>query len=104
MMRLERRASLLVVFCLLIPTTTAYLEEAWESEKAATCLQNAWTFTVLGAIGIVVILWLGGATISHNELYYRNSWWRLSWWASWLSLLAGVVLFKDSCGSLFNYR
>jgi hypothetical protein len=51
MMRLERRASLLVV------------EEAWESEKAATCLQNAWTFTVLGAIGIVVILWLGGATI-----------------------------------------
>jgi len=102
---MRRRGALVIVVLSLLTSvaTTAYVEDAWESEKAATCLQNAWTFTILGAIGIVVILWLGGANISHNELYYRNPWWRLSWWASWLSLLAGVVLVRDSCGLLVNY-
>lgn len=100
MMRL-RRASVIAVLSLLISAATAYAEEAWESEPATICWQNAWTFTVLGAIGLVVILALRGATISHNELYYRNPWWRLSWWASCLSLLAGVVLFKVYCGPPF---
>jgi hypothetical protein len=88
---------LLVALSLLASTATAYAE--WESETATNCSQNAWTFTILGAIGIVVILALRGATISHNELYYRSPWWRLSWWASCLSLLGGIVLFKVYCGS-----
>ena len=96
-----RRASVIVALPLLTSAATAYAEEAWEFETATTCWQNAWTFTVLGAIGLVVILALRGATISHNELYYRNPWWRLSWWASCLSLLAGVVLFKVYCGPPF---
>ena len=92
---MRRRAAVLSAFFLLAFTATAYGEEAWESETATTCSQNAWTLTGLGVVGIVVILRLGGATISHNELYYRNSWWRLSWWASCLSLLAGIVLFRE---------
>jgi hypothetical protein len=96
------RWELVVAFSLLISVATSYAEEAWESETAATCSQNAWTLTVLGAIGVGVILVLGGATISHNELYYRNPWWRLSWWASCLSLLGGIVLFKVYCGSPLN--
>ena len=55
-----RRTSMIVAFSLLISAATAYAEEAWESETAATCWQNAWTFTVLGAIGLVVILALRG--------------------------------------------
>jgi len=96
MMRL-RRASAIVALSLLTSAATASAE--WESETATNCSQNAWTFTILGAIGIVVILALRGATISHNELYYRNPWWRLAWWASCLSLLAGFVLFRVYCGS-----
>ena len=92
-----RLASLLVAFYLLASAATASAE--WESETATNCSQNAWTFTILGAIGIVVILALRGATISHNELYYRNPWWRLAWWASCLSLLGGIVLFREYCGS-----
>jgi hypothetical protein len=96
MMRL-RRASVIVALALLTSPATAYAE--WESETATNCSQNAWTFTILGAIGIVVILALRGATISRNELYYRNPWWRFAWWASCLSLLGGIVLFREYCGS-----
>jgi hypothetical protein len=63
MMRLGRRASLLAALFLLASAATAYAEEAWESETAMTCSQNAWTLTGLGVVGIVVILRLGGATI-----------------------------------------
>src|SRR5262249_24238274 len=90
-----RRCGALVMVVLSLLTsvaTTAYAEEAWESEAAATCLQNAWTFTILGAIGIVVILWLGGANNSHNELCYRNPLWGLSWGASRPRLLGRVGL------------
>ena len=96
-MRLARRTSLLLALSLLTSAATAYAE--WDSETATNCSQNAWTFTILGAIGIVVILVLRGVTISHNELYYRNQWWRLAWWASCLSLLGGIVLFRVYCGS-----
>ena len=96
MMRL-RRASVIVALSLLAPAATAYAE--WDSETATNCSQNAWTFTILGAIGIVVSLALHGTTISRNELYYRNPWWRLAWWASCLSLLGGIVLFRVYCGS-----
>src|SRR5712692_10716735 len=104
----DQRVRLLVAalgfaaLCLLASAAPADIEDAWESEAATTCSQNAWTLTGLGAVGIVVILALGGATISHNELYYRNAWWRLSWWASCLSLLAGVLLFKIICGPPFD--
>jgi hypothetical protein len=64
MMRL-RRASVIAVLSLLISAATAYAEEAWESEPATICWQNAWTFTVLGAIGLVVILALRGATTTN---------------------------------------
>lgn len=85
---------------LLALTATAYTE--WESDAATNCSQNSWTFIILGAIGIVVIRALRGATFSHNEFYYRNAWWRLAWWASCLSLLGGIVLFRDYCGSPLN--
>ena len=64
-----RRASVIVALPLLTSAATAYAEEAWEPETATTCWQNAWTFTVLGAIGLVVILALRGATISHGGAY-----------------------------------
>lgn len=88
---------MITAFFLLTSATTAYAE--WESETATNCSQNAWTFTILGAIGIVVSLALRGTTLSRNELYYRNPWWRLAWWASCLSLLGGIVLFREYCGS-----
>jgi hypothetical protein len=98
-MQLLRRIVMRVAFSLLTLVATAYAEEAWESETAGTCSQNAWTLIGLGAVGIVVILKLGGASISNNEMYYRNPWWRLAWWASCLSLLAGFVLFRVYCNS-----
>ena len=90
-----RRASATVALTLLASAVTGYGEEAWESEAASNCWQNGWILTVLGVIGVAVILKLGGATMTPNELYYRNSWWRLSWWASCLSLLAGVILLRE---------
>ena len=109
---LDRRTLLVAalgfaVLCLLASATPADAEESWEperAERAAACSQNAWTLTGLGAVGIVVILALGGATISRNELYYRNPWWRLAWWASCLSLLAGLTLFKVYCRELMLFN
>jgi hypothetical protein len=54
-------------------------------------------------IGLVVILVLRGAVISHNEIYYRNPWWRLSWWVFGLGLLVGVVLVRSYCGRPFDW-
>jgi hypothetical protein len=96
---------LVVALSLLATATPADTDEPWESDsKKMTCSQTAWPLTVLGVVGLVVILVLRGAAISHNEIYYRNPWWRLLWWASGLSLLVGIVLVRSYCGSLFNYK
>jgi hypothetical protein len=81
-----RSAVLVVALSLLATATPADTDDPWESDsKKMTCSQTAWPLTVLGVVGLVVILALRGAVISHNEIYYRNPWWRLLWWASGLS-------------------
>ena len=79
-------------------------DDPWESDPKTTCSQTAWPLTGLGVVGLVVTVVLRGAVISRDEIYYRNAWWRLLWWASGLCLLVGVVLVRSYCGSLFDYR
>jgi len=50
-----------------------------------------------------VILSMGMVTIYGGQFYFRSMWWRLSWWAAWLSFLVGIALSAFLCGSPANH-
>jgi hypothetical protein len=103
MMCAARRSALVVALSLLASALAADTDDPWEPDPKTTCWHTAWPLTGLGVIGLVVILVLRGAVISHNEIYYRNPWWRLSWWVFGLGLLVGVVLVRSYCGRPFDW-
>jgi len=106
MNRAARMAVLVVALSLLVSATAAAShDDPWESESdpKTTCWHTAWPLTVLGVLGLLVILVQRGAVLSRNEIYYRNPWWRISWWAFGLSLLVGVVLVRSYCGPPFDW-
>jgi hypothetical protein len=67
-----------------------------------TCTPIALALSLLGTVGVGVILSLGGVTLYGGRVHFRNSRWRLSWWASWASFLVGIALSTFFCGSLAN--
>jgi hypothetical protein len=103
MNRAARRAVLVVALSLLVSATAADSDDPWEPEPKITCGHTAWPLTVLGVLGLLVILVLRGVVISRNEIYYRNPWWRISWWAFGVSSLVGVVLVRIYCGRLLDW-
>ena len=64
-----RRAVLVVTLSLLASALAADTDDPWETDPKTTCWQTAWPLTGLGVVGLVVILVLRGAVISHNEIY-----------------------------------
>jgi len=67
-----------------------------------TCTRIALALSVLGTVGVGMILTLGGVTVYRGRLYFLSVRWRLSWWASWLSFLVGIALSAIFCGSPAN--
>ena len=65
-----------------------------------TCSKMALALSVLGMVGI---LSMGAVTLYSGRLHFRSIWWRLSWWASWLSFLVGIALLAFFCGSPANH-
>jgi len=64
-----------------------------------TCTQVAVTLTSLGLGGIGIIIFMDMVTVHGGRLRFRSIQWRIAWWASWISLLVGVVLWAFFCGS-----
>ena len=65
-----------------------------------TCSKVAFALSVLGMVGI---LSMGVVTLFSGRLHFGSIWWRLSWWASWLSFLVGIALLAFFCGSPTNH-
>jgi|GEM_PF-6568895 len=103
MIRAARSTVLAAALALLASAPAADTGDPWGSDPKTTCWQTAWPLTGLGVVGLVVILVLRGAVISSKEIYYRNPWWRLSWWLFGLGFLVGVVLVRIYCGRPFDY-
>jgi hypothetical protein len=70
--------------------------------EALTCAQIPLVLSVLGTVGIGVILSMGGVTLYGGRLHFRSIWWRLSWWVSCVSVLVGIALSTFFCGSPAN--
>jgi hypothetical protein len=72
-----------------------------------TCSKVALALSVLGMVGVGVILSMGvamGTVILYGgRLYFRSIRWRLFWWASWLSFLVGIALSALFCGFPANH-
>jgi hypothetical protein len=64
-----------------------------------TCEHKALALSALGLIILWSIFALDGVTASHNQLFFQNIWWRISWWAAWLSFLVGIAVAAFFCGS-----
>ena len=64
-----------------------------------SCEKIALALSVLGMVAVGAILTFGGATIYRRHLYFGDIFWRLSWWAAWLSFIAGIALAAFLCGS-----
>jgi hypothetical protein len=71
--------------------------------EVMTCAQIALALSVLGAVGVGVIFSTGMAILYGCQLHFRSIWWRLSWWASWLSFLVGIALSALFCGFPANH-
>jgi hypothetical protein len=67
------------------------------------CAQIALALSVLGTVGVGVIFSTGMAILYGRQLHFRSIWWRLSWWASWLSFLVGIALSALFCGFPANH-
>ena len=71
-----------------------------------TCSKVALALSVLGMVGVGVILSLGvamGTVILYGgRLHFRSIRWRVFWWASWLTLLVGIALSAFFCGFSAN--
>jgi hypothetical protein len=71
------------------------------------CSKVALALSVLGMVGVGVLLSMGvamGSVILYGgRLHFRSIWWRLSWWASCLSFLVGIALWAFFCGSPANH-
>ena len=63
-----------------------------------TCSKVALALSVLGTVGVGVILSMSAMTIYGGRLQFRSLRWRLFWWASWLSFLVGIALSALFCG------
>ena len=70
--------------------------------EALPCAQIALVLSVLGTVGIGVILSMGGVTLYGGRLHFRSIRW-LSWWSSWLSSLIGIALSALFCGFPVNH-
>ena len=72
-----------------------------------TCSKVALALSVLGTVGVGVILSMGvamGTVILYGgRLHFRSIRWRLFWWASWLSFLVGIALSALVCGFPANH-
>lgn len=68
-----------------------------------TCSKVALALSVLGTVGVGVILSMSAMTIYGGRFQFRSRRWRLFWWASWLSFLVGIVLSALFCGFPANH-
>jgi len=72
-----------------------------------TCSRVALALSVLGMVGVGVILSMGvamGRVILYGgRLHFRSIRWRVFWWASWLTLLVGIALSALLCGFPANH-
>jgi hypothetical protein len=68
-----------------------------------TCAQSALALSVLGTVGVGVILSMGVVTVYGGRLHFRRIEWRLFWWASWISFLVGIALSALFCGFPSNH-
>jgi len=68
-----------------------------------TCSRVALALSVLGTVGVGVILSIGGMTLYGGRFQFRSIRWRLFWWASWLSFLVGIALSAFFCGFPANH-
>ena len=66
-----------------------------------TCSKVALALSVLGTVGVGVVLSMGvamGRVILYGgRLHFRSIRWRVFWWASWLTLLVGIALSAFFC-------
>jgi len=72
-----------------------------------TCSKVALALSVLGTVGVGVVLSMGvamGRVILYGgRLHFRSIRWRIFWWASWLTLLVGIALSALFCGFPANH-
>jgi len=72
-----------------------------------TCSTIALALSVLGTVGVGLILSMGVAMgtviLCGGRLHFRSIRWRLFWWASWLSFLVGIALSALFCGFPANH-
>ena len=68
-----------------------------------TCSRVALALSVLGTVGVGVILSMSVVTIYGGRFQFRSIRWRLFWWASWLSFLVGIALSAFFSGFPVNH-
>ena len=61
------------------------------------CSQIALIMNLLGTVPIGVIPVVGMVTAFGGPIVFKNKWWRLSWYASWLVFVVGVALPPFAC-------
>ena len=68
-----------------------------------TCSKVAFALSVLGTVGVGVILSMDVMTLYEGRFQFRSIRWRLFWWASLLSFLVGIALSAFFCGFPGNH-
>jgi len=68
-----------------------------------TCSKVALALSVLGTVGVGVIISMSVVSLYGGRFQFRNIRWRLFWWASWFSFLVGIALSAFFCGFPANH-